>query len=253
MKINNNFFNYYIKSFNNITSSNPKTNIGTGNSSRLIDPYYNILFAGNTKKYSNEIEEIEDNLATIGINAYLKDKCNYKNLLVAKSIQDAFVDIINAGFHIPKGIAVHCDEAQENFDHNSRDMAYTDVTSIKREKPEIHLNTPRYRSKKGVPYAFHNIGDKRIYNTKVDIYHEFAHCYQAIKDRANYLRLGEQEFDEANKKEISKCINDYATTNKAEFVAEYFAYKLAGIKVTSDKIDLEKLYNECKGPRSRKF
>lgn len=211
------------------------------------------VFSGKQTDYEKEIKSYQKKLSSIGIKAYLFDKCNLKNLILAKSVHDAFFDIKNTGFDIPPNISVHCNEARDVFEKGSDDMAYTMIElKAKKVKPEIYLNTPRYRYSKDFPYAIHSLGgDPKIYNAKMDIYHEFAHSYQAIDNKTNYLNLTKQ-FDAKTKQEISKCLNSYAATNKLEFVAEYFAYKLAGIKVQSNEVDLEKLYKECLGPEFKK-
>jgi len=251
--VTNNLINYPIKE----AKSNPLDQISiisskssTANPLQILtDKHHNVAFIANTKNYAKDINKIKNELNHIGIKAYLQDKCNYKNLILAKSVRDAFLDIKKAGFYIPKGLSIHLDGSKDNFERGTYDMAYTEVTKDQKEKPVIYLNTQRYRAQKDIPYAFHSYGDKEIYNAKVDIYHEFAHYSQAVENRDLYRSLTREKFDEETRQEIAKCINSYAATSKAEFVAEYLAYKLAGIKVSNDKIDLEKLYDECKGPK----
>src|SRR3989339_607133 len=137
MRINNHLFSpvsYPVQKIYNAASQ--EASISTTNSTLLIDPYHNIAFLGKSKKYDKEIEAVEDNLAKMGINAYLQDKCDLKNLLIAKSVKEAFTDITNAGLHIPKGLSIHCDNQKESFEDNADAVAYTDVASNKREKPE---------------------------------------------------------------------------------------------------------------------
>ncbi|HBG48034.1 MAG TPA: hypothetical protein DDW90_00680 [Cyanobacteria bacterium UBA9971] len=212
------------------------------------------VFSGKPEDYQKKIFLYQRNLSTLGIKSYLFDNCDIKNLILAKSVHDAFFDIKNAGFNIPKGISVHCNDAADHFERGSNDMAYTYTESERKQvKPEIYLNTPHYKYNKNLPYVVHSSGgDPKIYNAKMDIYHEFAHAYQAINNKKNYLSLGDQKFDRKTKNEITKCLNSYAATNKSEFVAEYFAYKMAGIKIKSNRIDLEKIYNECHGPKFKK-
>lgn len=211
-------------------------------------------FSGKKEDYEKGIASYQRKLSSLGIKSYLFDKGDIKNLILAKSVYDAFLDIRNAGFNIPKGISVHCDEAADHFEKDSNDMAYTDTdSSSKKIKPEIYLNTPRYRYNKNFPFVVHSTGgDPKVYNSKMDVYHEFAHAHQAINNNNCYLDLRNQKFDSKTKNEITKCINPYAATDKAEFVAEYFAYKMAGIEIKSDKINLDKLYEKCQGPKFKK-
>jgi hypothetical protein len=48
-------------------------------------------------------------------------------------------------------------------------------------------------------------------------------------------------------------MDEGAALDKAEFVAEYFAYKMGDIKISPGKIDFEELYKECKGPKLPKL
>ena len=178
-------------------------------------------FSGKKEDYEKGIASYQRKLSSLGIKSYLFDKGDIKNLILAKSVYDAFLEIRNAGFNIPKGISVHGDEAADHFEKDSNDMAYTG-------------------------------GDTKVYNSKMDVYHEFAHAHQAINNNNCYLDLRNQKFDSKTKNEITKCINPYAATDKAEFVAEYFAYKMAGIEIKSDKINLDKLYEKCQGPKFKK-
>lgn len=213
----------------------------------------NLSFSSTPLNYDYKISEIEKNLSSMGFESYLFEKCNFKNYVLAKSIQDAFIDIQNAGLIIPKGIIISLEDAKENFKYNSQDAAYSDIPFQEKGPFEIYYNTPKYKVKKGFEYAIRFSKESEIYNAKADTYHEFAHCYQACADKKHYFSLRNENFDEKTQIEIAKSINTYATTNKAEFVAEYFTYKMLGKQIHSDKIDIEKLYNECKRPKLNKI
>lgn len=132
-------------------------------------------------------------------------------------------------------------------------MAFSDISINGKFPPEIYFNTPKYRVNKEFEYAYSSLKEAEIYNAKADTYHEFAHCYQASLNRKHYLSLTNEKFDEETKNAIAKALNSYAAKNKAEFVAEYFTYKMLGKKIYSDKIDLAKLYADCQGPQSKKL
>lgn len=225
------------------TAQNSATNgVIEQKSARLVDAGCNAAFLGSQKQ---RINKLEDNLANLGVCAYLGDKNDYNNFALAKSIHDSIVDLNNKGYKIPPGMYVSCNEWEDIFDDDLV-AAATMVDHDKEEMPEMYFYTPLYFHEKGLPYAVRDVKDHKNQNAKLDMYHEFAHYWQAVNDRDNYFELEHSNFDDETKDEIKKHLTVYATANKAEFVAEYFAYKTAGKDIQSPK--LEKLFNECKGP-----
>ena len=165
--------------------------------------------------------------------------------MLAKTLHDSLFELKDKGYKISNGMYVSCDEWEDVFDDDSI-AAATIVDHDKKEIPKMYFNTPSYFYKKGLPFAIRDVSDYQNQNAKIDLFHEFAHFWQATKDRSNYFKLCSTNFDDKAKDEIKKHLTVYATANKAEFVAEYFAYKTAGKEINSPM--LEHLYKQCKGP-----
>ncbi len=251
--INNNIINNRQFVVNNSskqingTITTPIENNNWGNKSvNLVDLNHNVAFLGNQSK---NIHGLEQELANIGVFTDLMDSGNYDNYMLAKTVKDCCVDLQKAGFDMPVGMQVNLYDWEDYFD-GPGSVAITLTSKFKEDMPEMVFNTPLYKHKKGVPYAVRDLNDYKNENARVDFFHEFTHYWQAVDDRDHYRSLLGKRFDEDTKKEITEKIGSYAATDAAEFVAEYFAYKMMGEDFGSEKLD--KLYKELKGPEPNK-
>ncbi len=195
--------------------------------------------------YYHQIKSIEEDISCFDVNAFLINDASSKNLIIARQVKKCLLNIDGNNIKIPK-MDIHLDNWDEYFDDN-KCAAITDVI-VDGDDIEIEqsYNTPAYKYLANTDDLYRLRGLKDDTSFSLDFYHEFAHAYQGYFDHDNYSKLLKESFGEDARKEISKNISVYACSNKAEFVAEYFAYKMIGKNFQSDYLDF--LYQECNGP-----
>lgn len=209
-------------------------------------------FCGNLPmniSYVRPIKSIEKKLKTFGLKAQLLFDGGAKNLFMAQKIQNCILEIKKKNIDIPKAI-LDLTEYNEVFEGH----AIAAITEISTEhgKPiaEIFINTPLYKYKDEMDNIYRIKSNPINTTIESDFHHEFAHVYQGIYNPDNYNKLLCEKFDEETSNEIKKYIGAYAAVSKAEFVAEYFSFKMTGKQINSEKLD--KLYKECMGPELKR-
>lgn len=194
--------------------------------------------------YVRSIKKIEAGAKKFGVKPFLFFDGTEKNLIMAQKVQKCLNILQEKKLSIPK-MEIHLDNWQEAFEGAST-AAITEVENYKgKSYIEMSFNTPRYRYLQGD--KLHRI-KKAPFDTsfEMDFFHEFTHAYQACVNHENFSKLLTECFDSETNKEIAQKISSYAATNKGEFVAEYFAYKMMGKEIKSKKLEI--LYKQCLGP-----
>lgn len=181
-----------------------------------------------------DIKQLEKEAKSLGV------KADYgNNVFLGKLVNEALVDVKNAGYKLPKKIVYG------GNDHRSDKAAYF-LSGVIYLNPdydwsELNYDTQRYY-KKGVASSD---------NPKHILYHEIAH---AIHARSSPIRFYMQmacptpmnQFDQSL---IFFEVSSYATNSVFDFVAEVFAGRMAG-KVYSEEIN--NIFNELGGPKPKK-
>jgi len=192
----------------------------------------------------HSINALTREIKAIGSKVFFDNDGSEKILLIAQQIKKSLLEIKAKGLKIPK-MEIHFDTWSEMNKSEAADTSFW-VDHGKIRDLIMEYNTPKYKylTKENL---VHRIPDNPLESSiDADFHHEFAHAYQAFFNPQNSLKLKSENFSEGIKEEIINKINTIAAQNKYEFVAEYFAYKMIGKNIESEK--LAKLYKECLGP-----
>lgn len=197
--------------------------------------------------YSRAISGISKELKLLGVDAHLYFNNSAKNFLMAQKTKQCLLEIKNKGIKIPK-FSLNLNRFEiEYFEVNTAML--TDIMKPRKINPNtsitIIVNSPKYKYVDKQNNLFRKKCCKGDSLYELDFFHEFAHVYQARFDMKNYNKLLEEKIPDDAIEEAIQKISNYATGSKAEFVAEYFSYRMMGKEIKSEK--LAKLYEECQG------
>ena len=195
--------------------------------------------------YLGPIKRIEKYIKTLHVKPDLMVDASERNFLIATEIGKYFSILEGRNVRIPKMSMSF--NGWEYADFKKETACIADLT-IGHNKPVIDVlfKTPLYKHKNEAGKLFRSKQNPIDTTLELDFYHEFAHAHQGYFNTKTYQNLMTEQFDEETCNEILEKISSYATSNKSEFVAEYFAYAMTGKEIKSEK--LAKLYEECKGP-----
>lgn len=196
--------------------------------------------------YSAEIKKIAQRLKKLGVDADLVFDGSEKNFLMASELESYFLNLKNKNFKIPK-MSINFGSYKEGI-LEKHEAAATNI-GIEKNKisAEIFFNAPAYKYKDKQNKVFRLKDAPEDTSFEIDFYHEFAHAYQGLFDNKNYSGLTNKKIDSKYKKEIKEKLGFIAIEDKAEFVAEYFAYAMTGKNINSQT--LAEFYKKCGGPK----
>ena len=182
------------------------------------------LYAFSPKYYGND-----------GFHKYKKTiiSCNDKKYL--KIIIHSLKELEYQGYLLPPVIIANKEEYQIEelsiIDDNYKGFILGETDTV---SGYIYLNPYdyKYHLKESYKTIFHEIGH---YNNFENIYINNPSPHEFVKYILDSKNLPEKDIPE-----IKRVLGNYACTNPAEFVAEYFAHKVMGDKIFS--LELTKLY-----------
>jgi len=196
--------------------------------------------------YIKPIKNIETALKKFGIDAILLYDGSEKNLILAKKLQNCLSKLKEKNIKIPK---MTVDFLNWRDALVRKDAAAVTDIYWENKKPIIEAffkPTPyKHKAPNGDLFRIKEMPENSTFES--DFFHEFAHAYQGFFcGEKKFTQLEDEIFDQKTNDKIASEINSFATLSKAEFVAEYFSYKMTGKEIKSTMID--ELYKDCKGP-----
>ncbi|MCE5277188.1 MAG: hypothetical protein ABFD92_16795 [Planctomycetaceae bacterium] len=159
------------------------------------------------------------------------------DLAIANNVAQALAEAKARGIQMPRSVEV----APAEFSVRSTSPAKTRDGRIL-----INTDAPFWKDPQSYAKRRYIVGDWSTEDSLHVILHETAHAHQQLDDPEAYKRLKKlADFASIGEIHIAGQVSGYASLNPAEFIAELFVGRAAGVRYNTSVMDLARKY----GPR----